>query len=303
MGALQAASSLSENAWHCIEMYLATPSASTAMQYWIDGVSTGRLNGSFSGSSSYNKIELGNVTFGSGTKVTSTFYLDELVVSNSYVGTGITSPVTYFSDAFDSWAVHGGAWSSVTGENSNHTLNTSTDQARSGTKSLKLTDTDSTGTVGASLTKNFSPVISGDTYVRFYVFLPTGYESANTGCVRRLLRVYCQSNRGQMSINDGIPKLEEVGAWGYAQWPSALSENAWHCIETHITTPAATTALEFWVDGVLNGTALTANFGASTTWDHIDFGDIVLATGCTNHDGTFYLDELVVSNSYIGPLP
>ena len=116
------------------------------MQYWIDGTSAGTLNGSFSGSTTYNQIQFGDFSLGSGANGNGTFYLDELVVSNAYIGTGITSPVTYFSDTFDSWAVHGGAWSSVLGENSNHTLNTSTDQARSGTKSLKLTDTDSTGT-------------------------------------------------------------------------------------------------------------------------------------------------------------
>jgi hypothetical protein len=291
---------VSENAWHCIEVHVAPPSASTQLQMWVDGTSAGTLTANFSASSTFDHIDLGYLAY-TASASNGTFYVDELVVSNSYIGTGITSPVTYFQDTFDSWAAHGGAWSSISGETASHTLNTSTDQARSGTKSLKLTDTDTTSINGAYLTKNFSPTISGDIYVRFYVFLPTGFEAANPNCNRRVLRMYCGTNRGQMTLRAGQPVMEEVGAWG-AALGSTLSENAWHCIEMHITTPSATTALEFWVDGVRNSTALTANFSTSSTWDHIDLGDIVLGSG-GNGTGTYYMDEAVVSNSYIGPLP
>jgi hypothetical protein len=218
------------------------------------------------------------------------------------VGTGTSSPVTYFSDNLENWTIHGGAWSSVNGESSSHTLNTSTDQARSGTKSLKLTDTDTTGSTGASLTKNFSPTISGDIYVRFYLFLPTGYGSTNVANnARRVLRIYCQGNRGQMSIRNEAPYMEEIGSWS-STTGSTMTENAWHCIEMHIAPPSASTVLEFWLDGVANSTHLTANFSASTTFDHIDFGDVVMAAADAS-TGTFYLDELVVSNSHVGTLP
>jgi hypothetical protein len=294
-------SALSENQWHCIEMHAATPSASTLMELWVDGVkNSSTINGTFSGSTTWDYIEFGDVVLGGGANGTGTFYLDEIVVSNSYVGTGITSPVTYFSDNFESWTVHGGAWSSVNGENATHTLNTSTDQARSGTKSLKLTDTDTTATTGASLTKNFSPVISGDIYVRFYIFLPTGFSSTNSNCFRRILRVWCGSNRSQITFQPDFTRMEEIGAWGSVQGP-ALSENAWHCIEMHVTTPAAITALEFWVDGVRAG-ALTANYSPATTFSYMELGDVSLGAG-NNGTGTFYLDEAVVSDSYVGPLP
>ena len=182
-------------------------------------------------------------------------------------------------------------------------MNTSTDFAKAGTKSVKITDTDTTATFGACLVKNFSPVISGDIYVRFYVYLPTGYGSTNLGGTRRVLRLWCQSNRSQISLVGEQPDMEEVGAWHSDAWPTSLSEGAWHCIEIHCTAPAATTALEFWVDGVLNSIALNADFSASSTWDHIELGDVILATGTANGTGTIYLDEVVMSNSYIGPLP
>ena len=223
------------------------------------------------------------------------------MVSNSYIGTGITAPVTYFSDNFENWTVHGGAWSSVNGETSTHTLNTSTDYARSGTKSLKLTDTDTTATTGASLTKSFSPAISGDVYVRFYIYLPTGYGSTNSGCNRRVLQIHSGStNKALLVANaDAVYVQESIGWTGTAQ--TAISEGQWHCIEVHVTTPATVTVLEFWVDGVYKS-ALTANFSAASTWTPIDFGDPVIGSG-SNGTGTFYLDEFVVSNAYNGPLP
>jgi hypothetical protein len=59
--------------------------------------------------------------------------------------------------------------------------------------------------------------------------------------------------------------------------------------------------LEFWVDGVLNSTALMANFSASSTFDRIFLGDVSQNNAIGT--GTFYMDEALVSNSYIGPLP
>ncbi len=299
-------SALTENAWHCLEMHIDPPSSNTLMQFWVDGVSIGTLNGTFSGSSTFNQIVFGDVYTGAGSG-TGTFYVDELVVANSYIGTTIQSPVTYFSDNFENWTVYGGAWSTVNGINSSHTLNTSTNEAAAGTHSLEITGydlADNSGTIyyDAYLTKNFSPTISGDIYVRFYLFLPTGFGAANTGCARRLLHVYSGSNRAQLSILGDQPYMEEVGNWSGLTWPSQLSENTWHCLEVHCTAPAATTYFEFWVDGVLNSTAMTGNFSGSTVWNYIDLGDIDLGSG-NNGNATFYMDEVIVSNSYIPLLP
>ena len=170
-------------------------------------------------------------------------------------------------------------------------------------KSLKLTDNDTTAVSGACLVKNFSPTIAGNLYVRFYVYLPSAYVSANTGAAsRRMLRIWCQSNRGQMSITNGAtPLMEEVGGWTASQDPSALSADAWHCIEMYTATPSATTAMQYWVDGTSTGT-LTGSYGTSTAYNSIEFGDASVGGG-TNVTATFYLDEIVVCDTYIGPLP
>ena len=261
---VQAASALTENAWHCIEMHISPPSASTPMQFWIDGTSAGTLNGAFSGSSTFDRVLLGDISQNSNPNGNGTFYIDELVVSNFYNGTNAAT--TYFSDTFDSWTVHGGAWSSTSGENSNHTLNTSTDQARAGTKSLKLTDTDTTAASGACLVKNFSPTIAGDIYVRFYIFLPTGYASTNSNCTRRVLWIWCGTNRGQMSIiyNEDV-SIDEIGGWNGVQSGTALTENAWHCLEIHMGTPSSSTPMQFWIDGTSAGT-LTGVFTGGTAY-------------------------------------
>ncbi len=241
--------------------------------------------------------------------VGTTYYFSVKATDNAgLVGSATNSPgqtvqtgsTIYFQDNFESWSVYGGAWSTVNGVSSAHSLSTSTDFAAGGVTSIKIVDTDVVGGAnGASLTKNFSPTISTDIHVRFFVYLPTGYTAANSGCSRRLLHIWCGSNRGQMSLVGAIPKMEEIGAWGAVEWPSALSENTWHCIEMHVAPPSTSTLLEFWVDGTKNSTSLTGNFSGSTAFTSIDLGDCALGAG-TNGNGFFYLDELVVSQSYVG---
>ncbi len=148
------------------------------------------------------------------------------------------------------------------------------------------------------MTENFSPTISGGINARFFVFLPTGYESANSNCFRRLLRIWCGGNRGQVSVVGGYFKMEEIGAWGGVESTSAISENAWHCVEMHIDPPSSSTPMQFWIDGVSAGT-LSGSFSGSTVFTSIDFGDVTLGGGSST-TATFYLDELVVANSYIG---
>ena len=139
--------------------------------------------------------------------------------------------------------------------------------------------------------------------MRFYVYLPTGYISANNGAAsRRLLWVVCGGNRGQMSLQNGAhPMMEEVGGWTASLSSSNLSENAWHCIEMYMATPSASTAMQYWVDGTSAGT-LTGSFSGSTAYNRIYFGDVSVGGG-TNVTATFYLDEVIVSDTYNGPLP
>jgi len=200
-------------------------------------------------------------------------------------------PVVYFQDNFESWTARPGAWTSATGTST--TLNVSTDQAKAGTHGLKVT-LPSAG----YLQKTFNPIITGDVYVRFYVYLRTGWIAAN-GVTVRLLSIYDGNwdRIGQMTLMSGKPVMQETKNYSSSSYASALSEGAWHCIEMHQAPPSPTTLLEFWVDGMKVSKTLTANFSAGTGCNYIQFGDI-----SGGNSGSFYLDEIVVSNTYIGPI-
>ena len=268
------------------------------------------------GTQTVNWTSLGNVTTVTKTGLTlsvgQTYYFSVKAVNgagltgnatNSNGQTVVSIATTYFSDSFENWTVHGGAWSSVSGETATQTQDTSTDYARAGTKSLKLTDSDTTNSYGACLVKTFSPTISNGIYVRFYVYLPSAYVSANNGAAsRRLLRVFCGNNRGQMSLYSGArPMMEEVARGVLHVDPSSLSSDAWHCIEMYMATPSSSTAMQYWVDGTSTGT-LNGSFSGSTAYNRIEFGDVSVGSG-TNATGTFYLDEVIASDTYNGPLP
>ena len=266
------------------------------------------------GTQTVNWTSLGNVTTVTKTGLTltvgQTYYFSVQAVNgagltgsatNSNGQTVVTvTPTVYFQDNFENWTVHGGAWSSVNGESSTHTLDTSTDHAMAGNKCLKTTDSDTTATTGASLTKNFSPVISGDIYVRFFMFLPTGYGSTNSSCTRRIARVYMDAgNYTVLSLTVDQLAVYEVGGWS-GTGLTAISENAWHCVEMHISAPSASTAIQYWIDGTSAGTC-TGAYSGNSTFNYMQLGDVALATGATNGTGTIYWDEVIVANYYIDP--
>jgi hypothetical protein len=225
------------------------------------------------------------------------------------------APVTYFQDNFESWTAPGGAWSSVSGQSGGNSLDTSADRSASGAKSLKIVSA-AGGSRGACLTKNFSPnfknpaILFGDLYVRFYVFIPTGFEAANP--LTRLMSVlpgtYGTYDNGacfaRVTLMNSKVELELQGNWhGTSAFASgqSLSENQWHCIEIHLGPITPHTLMECWIDGVKNSTTLTYDLSYATSYDQLLLGDF--ARGSSNAGGTFYLDDAVVSNSYIGPLP
>ena len=267
---------------------------------------------SLGGTQTVNWTSLGNVTTYTRTSLSLTVGQTYFFSVKAVNGAGLTGSATnsngqtvvsgssvIFSDNFENWTVHGGQWSSVNGETSTHTLNTSTDYAASGTKGLKITDTDTTATSGAYLTKNLSPTISGDVYVRFYLYLPTGWSSTNAG-YRGMLQIRSTSGKKIIVIN--------CGDWIYLQdsvdWASStaasLGEGQWHCIEVHAATPLTLTVFEYWLDGVYQF-SITANFSSAGAWSAVDLGDP--SSSGSNGTGTFYMDEAVISTAYNGPLP
>ncbi len=288
---------LTENTWHCLEMHIDPPSSSTLMQFWVDGVSAGTFSGNLSGSSTFNQIQFGDVVASSsGGNGTATFYVDELVVANSYIGTTIQTPAAYFSDNFESWSSWGGAWSSVVG-GSTLTLNTSTTEAAKGTHSLMIIPPNA-----GYLTKTISPTVTGGVYTRFYVFLPTGWEEANEVTVPLLYVCYGGTNKaGRISLQTdgtrgGRVVMEETVGWTGGHATPTLTENAWHYVELYIGPPSTTTTLQAWVDGTQMTTTLTSNLSSSGCTEVV-FGNF----GGYGNSGPLYLDEIICSGAYNGP--
>ena len=136
-----------------------------------------------------------------------------------------------------------------------------------GRKSLKLTDTDTTAIVWCVPDEELQPRYFGRPLRAVLRLSPHGYGSANMGCTRRLLRVGVEATGPDVGQRR-YPMMEEVGV-GAILAASAISENAWHCLEIHMAPPSASTLMEFWVDGKRAGT-LNGSFSGSTTYDHID---------------------------------
>ena len=125
---------------------------------------------------------------------------------------------------------------------------------RAGTKSLKITDTDTTATYRRLFGEELqSRDFHG--HLRAVLRVPSdGLQFDEHGLQpKSLLRVWC----GEQSEPDDVqaPAYGHGGSRGLgpATGP-ALSENAWHCIEMHVAPPSASTAMQFWIDGTSAGT-------------------------------------------------
>ncbi len=108
----------------------------------------------------------------------------------------------------------------------------------------------------------------------------------------------------RVTLMNGKVELELQGNWhgtsAFAAGP-ALSENQWHCIEIHLGPITSQTMMECWIDGVKNTAALSYDLSYATSYDQLLLGDF--AHGSSNKGSTFYLDDVIVSNCYVGPLP
>ena len=85
-----------------------------------------------------------------------------------------------------------------------------------------------------------------------------------------------------------------------------ITENQWHYVEFYASPLSFSgTPVSWWVDGTLQGTWTAASFNAATSWSNLQLGDMGTSTGTNGTHfmpGTCYYDEVVVSNSYNGPL-
>ena len=111
-----------------------------------------------------------------------------------------------------------------------------------------------------------------------------------------LISLGCTTSGDQLSSQD-------ASSWG-GSGSKYIAENAWHCVEFYASPISSSgTPVSWWVDGTLVQTWTAASFNAATSWSYVQLGDIATSTGTTSTHfmpGTYYWDEVVVSNSYNG---
>ena len=79
--------------------------------------------------------------------------------------------------------------------------------------------------------------------------------------------------------------MSEVGGWSYSP-NTAITENAWHCVEMHITSPSASTPMQIWVDGASAGT-ITGAYSSAATFTYMLLGDVQL--GHRHHEQNWHV--------------
>ena len=230
--------------------------------------------------------------------------------TNSDGQTRLKNYITYFSDDFEKPGRFTEARGPASATNPPfRRFNTSTDQVVAGRKGLKITDTDTATAAGGCLIKTFSPVITDDFYVQFYLFLPTGWATTNAGGTRRIVKVFANdgsysvlSLQGAVAETLAMSSVNVAGnSWSGPAGSIALSEGVWHCIQMEVGYPFSSGPMNYWVDGASIGTWASVSSGSSTITS-IQMGDVSIGSSTTNGTGTCYWDQVVMTNFQNSPL-
>jgi hypothetical protein len=206
-----------------------------------------------------------------------------------------------FSDDFEGWGAPPdiGPWDSkhIVGTN---VLEASTVIAGPGsatTLHCKDYDTAAQGNT-PSLSKALTP--ASEYYIRFYVYLPSGYSALN-GTAFPLRIVSATGRRILLYIgSDGSMYMQGDGDWTgtYGNYYT-LNEQTWYRIEVLAPVPTAASQVRWWWDGV-ELVGFTDDFAdAGGTWNSVDFGIVTDTPASAVTE--LYFDDFAVGSSQIGP--
>jgi hypothetical protein len=163
-----------------------------------------------------------------------------------------------FNDGFETGNLS--AWSGSSAETGD-SVTASTDQAKSGTYSLKG-DVDNVSLAQAMVWKD----IAGQTtiHAKVELFVPTGFATTDNVTVMQFLTGW--SNILSLSINTDMTlylwNTIAGEAYGF-QATSTLTTNAWHTFEMRATISDTVGEARFWLDGNLEITATNKNLGTN----------------------------------------
>ena len=161
-------------------------------------------------------------------------------------------------------------------------------------------------------------------HIRFYLYLTTNWNStatnnegffghwiftnsarSNTGFRLNLVGP-AQWNYGENKLHM-LPEGHGGESWWFGKatptWPAGPDFKtfigAWHCFEYRMQISGSNVILTEWIDGVL-----TRGPSSGPGQNGPTFTSIIISgwdNGASNFDGDFYIDDIVIADSYIGP--
>ena len=223
----------------------------------------------------------GSLVFGSAQAATAATC--EPSPSNSYPGSAV------LDTSFES----GGYCGLVPKIGGNGTISISTTQKHTGTKSVKLHVTDTSGSL-ASLSMPFTTTTKTAYADGWFNITTAGVTGSNVPYFRffsgstRIADVYRYNNNGQLWLRVTSP----TGAFVYTKLTTgSVSMNAWHRISMRVTTNGSKSTVSVWYDGAIKYSSSAVNINATT------LSKVQLGAEHSRQKGDEYIDDVIIKRS------
>lgn len=258
-----------------------------------------------------------DVRFGMGITVTPghtglSVSTDSCAISDTYIGP-ISPPTIYFEDDFETGAFKP-EWSLTKTEG--ETASVTSIAPFKGRFHADFECDGLPGTAGEMSYAQVSVPSLTDCYVRQYILFTKALPPSGKSYVPLNLRSALASGyalayvyvSGGATPKFGLYWVDQAGAH-YSLTDVPVQLNRWYCIEVHVKVGAGDGAYEFWIDGtkvfsiegVDNLTARTEPPYLGGPVNYVQTGERWASAGSPAHG--VYVDEFVVADGYIGPLP
>lgn len=223
----------------------------------------------------------GSLVFGSAPAATAATC--EPSPSNSYPGTAV------LDTSFES----GGYCGLVAKTGGTGTIAISTAQKHTGTRSVKLHVTDSSGSL-ANLSMPFTTTTKTAYADGWFNITTAGVTGSNVPYFRffsgstRIADVYRYNNNGQLWLRVTSPS----GSFVYTKLTNgSVSMNAWHRITMRVTTNGSRSTIQVWFDGALKYGSSAVNINATT------LSKVQMGAEHTRQKGDEYIDDVIIKRS------
>ncbi|OGS19030.1 MAG: hypothetical protein A3J83_04780 [Elusimicrobia bacterium RIFOXYA2_FULL_40_6] len=215
-----------------------------------------------------------------------------------------------FNDAFETWTSSVGNWTATRAGSGNVVITTNT-LARDGTKCLASIDSSASYSESNIYKDNLT--LGSTNYMRYYLYLPetTFWSQLGNSAYVRIGKIYSSLGvsagtavylqAGKTSSGARVVRLYQTSGGGSTSSSCTVSADSWFCFEVMVPTPTISSDIRWWINGT-EQVKLNANISSMGYWRGIDIG-IWDNNPSLTPLYTIYFDELIVADTYIGPLP